>query len=415
MRKIVFSLVLFGALLVLSADEILAQGRLNFMLTNLTDYEIAEVYIAPSAYPDYSSENLLQTELDPQTRIYIGPNYYGDQSYWNITIVWTSGYKQIFTRRKLTRYNSYVVWDNYAGVHMRQSYERAFARYNEGPAAQRFGGGQANVDVTVSVPEKVNVANNYASRDRNRDRDRDRDRDYDNSNDRGERRRERPNDEKNYAKNDQPPQQYESRTRDLVFDEEDEEEDASRPVVEGSTASNVKGEAISVKATVELTRDGKTSTVLPTEPFKSGDKVRLLFSSNLPGFVYWLSKGTSGQYQVLFPNSKSGQNNAVVKNTEYTVPSKGAWRFDDTKGTEVVVCILAPEKIDVLEEAIKMADSGNKAGASELVASLVDAHENKRTTRDLVFEEEDDGDVNTKTQVTEEKDPFVAIYELEHI
>ena len=38
----------------------------------------------------------------------------------------------------------------------------------------------------------------------------------------------------------------------------------------------------------------------------------------------------------------------------------------------------------------------------------------KRKTRDLVFEEEDEEDVNTKTQVAPKGEPFVAFYELVH-
>ena len=63
-----------------------AVGRLNFMLTNLTGLDITDVRIAPTYYPNYISENLLKTNLDPNTRLYIGPNYYGDQRFWNITV-----------------------------------------------------------------------------------------------------------------------------------------------------------------------------------------------------------------------------------------------------------------------------------------------------------------------------------------
>ena len=38
----------------------------------------------------------------------------------------------------------------------------------------------------------------------------------------------------------------------------------------------------------------------------------------------------------------------------------------------------------------------------------------KRTTRDLVFDDEDEGDVNTKQQVAPKGEPFVAHYVLTH-
>jgi hypothetical protein len=378
------------------------------MLTNLTEMDITEVYIAPSVYPDYQSENLLNTNLESQTRLYIGPNYYGDQAYWNITLKWSNGYTHTFTRARLTRYNSYVVWTNYYGVHLRQSYERAYARYSQGQMPSMYGGGMNGVQVYVGVPEKINIAQNTQQ----------------NRNPLVQQRQEQQPPAQNEYQ--QPAQQDDQAsamanlrtpkrtTRDLVFDDEDEEE-ASPPAVEGTTSANVAGgEKTAVKATVELTRDGATTTVLPTEPFRTGDKVRLLFSANRNGYVYWVTKGTSGQYQVLFPTAKAGQDNAIDKNVEYTVPSKGSWRFDDNQGTETLVCLISPDRIADLDFAIEKADAGDKSVSSAIVAGLVDGHEEKRTTRDLVFEEEDEGDVNTKTQITKSDDVFVATYELEH-
>ena len=89
-----------------------AVGRLNFMLTNLTGLDITDVRIAPTYYPNYISENLLKTNLDPNTRLYIGPNYYGDQRFWNITVSWSNGFQYTWTHNQLTRYNS--LWSTHA-------------------------------------------------------------------------------------------------------------------------------------------------------------------------------------------------------------------------------------------------------------------------------------------------------------
>jgi hypothetical protein len=282
---------------------------------------------------------------------------------------------------------------------MKQSFERAFAHYGDLPTENLYTSADG-LEVYVGVPEKVNVAPKQQSRTNPLA--------VASSNDA----------QKDSTKPASAVDNFQvassSRTRDLVF--EDEDEDDGAPVVEDSTANNVTGEPISVKATVELTRDGNVTTTLPTEQFKSGDKVRLLFSANRDGYVYWLTKGTSGLYQVLFPNSKAGQDNLIVKNNQYTVPFKGAWRFDDNKGTETLVCLLSTERIASIDEAIKLADSGDQTSSSAIVAELLGGHETKRTTtRDLVFEEEDEGDVNTKTQVSNDGDAFVATYELEHI
>lgn len=106
--------------------------------------------------------------------------------------------------------------------------------------------------------------------------------------------------------------------------------------------------------------------------------------------------------------------NSVKRNREYTVPVKGAWRFDDKKGTETLVAVLAEKPLANLDRAVKMASAGDIHGASNIVAEVVNGHERKRTTRDLVFEEEDDEDVNTKSQKANGEEPFVATYELMH-
>lgn len=374
MRKISF-ICLALACALLTAAMANAAGRLNFMLINLTGQDIVDARICPTYYPNYISENLLKTPLDPDTRIYIGPNYYGDQKFWNIQLTWANGYQHTFTHTRLTRYNTYVAYVTPYGVKLRQTYEPAFARYDFSPSVPTYAAGSPNMNVAVSAPEKVNVTQQPKA----------------------------VADASNVT-------QRKRATRDLVF--EDEEETA--PTVAGSAADEVKGDTIAMKATVEMTRDGKTTTVLPTEDFRSGDKVRLIFSTNKDGHIYWLAKGTSGQYQVLFPTAKTGMDNTVARNKEYTVPTKGAWRFDDQKGTETLVAVLSPKPVADLDKAVKLSAEGDREGASKIVAGIVNGHEKKRTTRDLVFEEEDDQDVNTKSQKSNGDEPFVATYELTH-
>ena len=424
MRKIYVMLAavfLLGALMASAASA--APGRLNFMLVNLTGMDITEARICPTYYPNYISENLLNTKLEPNTRIYIGPNYYGDQRYWNIQLTWSNGYQHTFTHTRLTRYNTYMAYASPYGVRLRQSYERMFARYDFGSNAAMFGGPMPGSYVAVGMPEKVNVAyavqgpaapgaapaqtlgaiNATATQ---------------------------PSAAGTAATGQEVAMLYTTttskqvvytntgnkigdstrRTRDLVFEEEDEK----APTVAGSTAASVKGDTIAMKATVEMQRNGQTTTVLPSEEFKSGDKVRLIFSTNKDGHIYWLSKGTSGQYQVLFPTAKAGMDNTVTRNKEYTVPTRGGWRFDNNKGTETLVCVLSPDSIPDLDKAVQLSDAGNRQDASKIVEGIVNEHETKRTTRDLVFEEEDEKDVNTKSQRANGNEPFVATYELTH-
>ena len=411
--------LLLGALMVATASA--APHRLNFMLINLTGMDITEARICPTYFPHLLSENLLKTNLEPNTRIYIGPNYYGHERYWNIQLTWANGYQHNFTHTRLTRYNTYMAYGSPYGVRLRQSYERMFARYDFGPNAAMFAGAMPGSYVAVGMPEKVNVAqaapnpavpgmapmpgqpapNALAQAPANGTAP-------------GQQvamiQSTTTSKQVVYANSANNVGDSTRRTRDLVFEEESD----SAPTVAGSTASQVQGETIAMKATVEMNRNGQTKTVLPTEEFKSGDKVRLIFSSNKDGRIYWLSKGTSGQYQVLFPTSKAGMDNSIVRNKEYTVPTRGAWRFDNNKGTETLVCVLSPHSIPELDKAVQLSDAGNRQEASRIVEGIVNGHETKRTTRDLVFEEEDEKDVNTKSQKANGDEPFVATYELTH-
>jgi hypothetical protein len=204
----------------------------------------------------------------------------------------------------------------------------------------------------------------------------------------------------------------ERKTRDLVFEEEDDVA-AAETAKKNNIANPV---TISVKTTLDLTRDGQTSSVEPNQEFKSGDRVKLRYTTSTDGYVYWLAKMSSGKYSVLFPNNQTGMDNLVKKNEEHTVPVKGSFRFDDKPGTETLLMVFAPDKIPELEQAVAEANGqkNNVVENSTQVASLEKENTSKRKTRDLVFEDEDDEEVNTKTQVAPKGEPFVAMYELIH-
>jgi len=206
-------------------------------------------------------------------------------------------------------------------------------------------------------------------------------------------------------------------TRDLVFEDEDikkgaeKEEKIEVPKVEG-------GQKISITTSLELTRDGKTEIVAPNSTFKSGDRVKLIYTPGMDGYIYWISRMTSGKFTVLFPTAKTGMDNAVKKGEKYTMPAKGAFRFDDKTGTEIIICMISPQKIAVLDAAIAAADAaGQQVDLNQLDKVINDLGEqnlNKRQTRDLVFEEEEDEKSLTKTQTVKPGDTFVATYELIH-
>jgi len=198
------------------------------------------------------------------------------------------------------------------------------------------------------------------------------------------------------------------KTRDLVFEDEEE-------VVE--TAPDEK--VVAVKTTIELNRNGKISTVLPMTEFQSGDKVKIVYTTSVDAYVYWLSEGSSGDYYMLFPNPKTGTDNFVRKNEVNTIPVKGNLKFDDNPGTEKILLVLAPEKIPELEKASREAavKGGKIKDSAKQVDSVKKKNQSRRKTRDLVFEDEEDEDagVSTTKQVSKDiNEPFVLGYVLIH-
>jgi hypothetical protein len=206
----------------------------------------------------------------------------------------------------------------------------------------------------------------------------------------------------------------ERKTRDLVFEDEDNAAAATSEVAKKNNIANPV--TISVKTALDLTRDGQTSSVEPNYEFKSGDRVKLRYTTNADGYVYWLAKMSSGKYSVLFPNNQTGMNNLIKKNEEHTVPVKGSFRFDDKPGTENLLMVFSPDRIPELEQAVVEANGqkNNVLENSTQIASVEEKNISKRKTRDLVFEDEDEEEVNTKTQVAPKGEPFVAMYELIH-
>ena len=195
------------------------------------------------------------------------------------------------------------------------------------------------------------------------------------------------------------------KTRDLVFEDEDEAAD--------TTAKDENQVVVKVKATVLLNRGGEESQVLPSHEFKTGDRVKLFYTTNVDAYVYWLAEGTSGDHVMLFPTAKTGMENMVKKNQENMIPVKGSFKMTPPAGSEKILLIMSPERIPELDEAAKVA--AVKGGT---VKNLQDSQESKRKSRDLVFEDEEDEDagVSTQSQVMDKdiKQPFVVAFELKH-
>jgi hypothetical protein len=162
-----------------------------------------------------------------------------------------------------------------------------------------------------------------------------------------------------------------------------------------------------------LKRDpsGAYREVDPDTSFRTGDAIRLQVETNTTGYLYVVTQGTSGQWQLLFPRPEvSGGSNRVEPHIKVEVPGdKGVWKFDEHAGTEKLFVVLArqPEAdLDKLIYAIGNGAAGGGAagggaagngGREALMAQatirddVVSHLREQMLSRDLVFEKVDQG------------------------
>ena len=115
--------------------------------------------------------------------------------------------------------------------------------------------------------------------------------------------------------------------------------------------------------------------------FKSGDRVRLSFESNVDGYLYVVQEGSSGRWTVLFPNPDSnGGRNTIRRGAEYVVPPDGWFEFDTTVGTELLFVVLSKEPLSELPGFAKPG-----AQPDRLNASVVESVQQSIRSRDLTF------------------------------
>jgi hypothetical protein len=74
--------------------------------------------------------------------------------------------------------------------------------------------------------------------------------------------------------------------------------------------------------------------------FRSGDRLRLFFESNVDGYLYVLQKGSTGRDKLLFPDPQ-GADNRIKRGMQYAVPSKKWLAFDNNPGEERLTVVVS--------------------------------------------------------------------------
>lgn len=106
--------------------------------------------------------------------------------------------------------------------------------------------------------------------------------------------------------------------------------------------------------------------VSPDTVFHAGDHLRLTLISNEPGYLYVITRGSSGSWSPLFPGVNAAPDtNRIEAGKVYEVPSDPkAFQFDTTPGTEKLFVVLSRERISDLDSAIQRLKSPAAAPSS---------------------------------------------------
>ncbi len=119
-----------------------------------------------------------------------------------------------------------------------------------------------------------------------------------------------------------------------------------------------------------------------TTTFRSGDRVRFEFDSNINGYLYVAQQGSSGKWTVLFPGPDiNGGRNAVVRGEQYQVPSNDWFLFDANPGTEQLFVFLSRTPLTQLPGFDRPVTT-----TEVVMASVVEDLQRRIRPRDLVLE-----------------------------
>jgi hypothetical protein len=102
----------------------------------------------------------------------------------------------------------------------------------------------------------------------------------------------------------------------------------------------------------------------PDTVFQSGDRIQLRVDVNTSGYLYIINRGSSGNWNPLFPSSKiANGDNRVQKGTQYVIPSGYVFTFDEQPGTEKLFIVFSRQPVSDLEELIYSLTGGQKPKA----------------------------------------------------
>jgi hypothetical protein len=112
--------------------------------------------------------------------------------------------------------------------------------------------------------------------------------------------------------------------------------------------------------------DGSYEEVNPDSNFHSGDKLRIRIESNEDAYLYLVARGTSGRWDVLFPQRaiRNGDNFVEASQPLIIPSSRGVWTLDERRGDEKLFLVLSRQPVADVDRLIYDLNQGSKPAAA---------------------------------------------------
>jgi Domain of unknown function (DUF4384) len=193
-------------------------------------------------------------------------------------------------------------------------------------------------------------------------------------------------------------------------------------------ASFVTEAPLGLRYTILKKTGGTTQEVPTSAEFQSGDRIQLEVEVSEPGYLYIVTQGSSGTWEVLFPAAEiDSGNNRVNESAKYIVPKGHVISFVGAPGTENLFLIFSRAAEPELDNLIYSLQDGKKTPVKDtqperspqrapmMMASLepinnsVVSHFRDVTSRDLVIEKVDDNGEAKAGQPQHQQDHSVYV------
>ncbi len=91
----------------------------------------------------------------------------------------------------------------------------------------------------------------------------------------------------------------------------------------------------------------------PDQVFRAGDRIKLRVEANEDGYLYIVTRGSSGVWKPLFPSPQiAGGNNYVEAGRTYDIPPGHVFTFDEQPGEEKIFVVFSRTPVTDLEALI---------------------------------------------------------------